>query len=79
MFCLLSYKQVLEVDKYIISEIDAFLGFSHYSNNLYLLNLNNNRMVDCIYSLVDSDGFDLWHTLFGHVHYTQMKICLRMV
>lgn len=69
----LGYRLVFEADRLVISRAGVFVGFGHYKNNMFLLNVINNNKVLFDYMVVSNDSlYDLWHARLGHVHMKRM-------
>ena len=67
----LGYKLVFEADKLVISKAGTFVGFGHWQNNIFMLNITNKDIFN--YMVVSHDSiFDLWHARLGHVHQKRM-------
>nr|GEW41838.1 zinc finger, CCHC-type [Tanacetum cinerariifolium] len=69
------YKQVYEFDKCILSKCGVFVGFGHYNNGMFMLNLN--KVLDDSNSVYMSSSstvvnISLWHARLGHVHYKRI-------
>ena len=62
----------------LISKAGIFIGFGHWSNNMFRLNTNKTTMFDyyhvdaSINSIIDTSIYDLWHARLGHVHQKRM-------
>lgn len=44
------FKQVYESDKYILSKCDVFVGFGHFCNDMFMLNIN--KIVNYVYIFI---------------------------
>ena len=62
---------VFEADKLLISRAITFVGFGHWVNNMFLLNINKIDMFDYMVESTNS-LYDLWHARLGHVHQRRM-------
>ena len=65
------YKQVYESDRYVLSKGGVFVGFGHYNNGMFMLNVNNTIVNDNAF-LVGNSDFSLWHARLGHVNYKRL-------
>ena len=65
------YKQVYESDRYVLSKGGVFVGFGHYNNGMFMLNVNNINFNDNAF-LVGNSDFSLWHAWLGHVNYKRL-------
>ena len=65
------YKQVYESYRYVLSKGGVFVGFGHYNNGMFMLNINNTIINDHAL-LVGTSDFSLWHARLGHVNYKRL-------
>ena len=69
----LGYRLVFEADRLVISRAGTFVGFGHYKNNMFLLNVINNNKGMFDYMVVSSTtSCDLLHARLGHLHLKRM-------
>ena len=66
------FKQVYEVEKFILSKWSVFVGKGYASGGIFKLNVitpsSGNKMNDSTYMLVYSLS-SLWHNRLGYVNY----------
>nr|GEV96083.1 zinc finger, CCHC-type [Tanacetum cinerariifolium] len=77
------YKQVLKIDKYILSRHGSFVGFGYVCNGMIRLNLNYLlfNASACMITSSHSNSLSkskLWHAKLGYVHHKRMRDMSKM-
>ncbi|GJW38161.1 zinc finger, CCHC-type containing protein [Tanacetum coccineum] len=67
------YKQVIESNKFILSKHGMFIGFGYLSNQMFMLNIDNDNIASAFLSTSKLNNSILWHARLSHVHFKRMQ------
>ncbi|GKA60168.1 zinc finger, CCHC-type containing protein [Tanacetum coccineum] len=67
------YKQVMESNKFVLSKHSVFIGFGYLSNQMFMLNIDNDNIASAFMSTSKLNDSILWHARLSHVHFKRMQ------
>nr|GEW44047.1 zinc finger, CCHC-type [Tanacetum cinerariifolium] len=67
------YKQVLELNRFVLSKHGVFIDFGYLSNHMFMLNIVSDNIGSTFMSTSKLNDSILWHARLGHVHFESMQ------
>ncbi|GKC04564.1 zinc finger, CCHC-type containing protein [Tanacetum coccineum] len=67
------YKQVSESNKLVLSKHGVFIGFGYLCNQMFRLNIVNNKIGSTFMSTSKLSDSNLWHARLGHVYFKNAR------
>ncbi|GJZ89563.1 zinc finger, CCHC-type containing protein [Tanacetum coccineum] len=67
------YKQVIESNKFVLSNHGVFVGLGYLSNQMLWLNIVNDNIASAFMSTSKLNDSILWHARLGQVHFKRMQ------
>ncbi|GJT26529.1 zinc finger, CCHC-type containing protein [Tanacetum coccineum] len=68
------YKQVIELNKFVLSKHGVFIGFGYLSNHMFRLNIISDNIGLAFMSTSKLNDSILWHARLGHVHFKRIDL-----